>query len=310
MPYILAGLEDRNADVRKAAGEAVFPFMLHLGYEGMMKHTSRVKVPTCMFEAVRKYPGYGMATLIYNNLLNLILGTVMFLGYEGMMKHTSRVKVWHSSNPYLFFWNILMKSLWLTVRMSFLFLLFEHIDEKFMADCITVRMSFLFLLFECIDGKFMADCKNVIPIRLFECIDGKFMADCKNVISILFECIDEKFMADCKNVIPIRLFECIDEKFMADCKNVIPIRLFECIDEKFMADCKNAIPIRLFECIAEKFVPDCKNVIPIPPIWMYWWIDDALFAAGIEEHNHCCPWQGSPKPSCQACCCPRQASGC
>ena len=25
-----------------------------------------------MFEAVRTYPGYGMATLIYNNLLNLI----------------------------------------------------------------------------------------------------------------------------------------------------------------------------------------------------------------------------------------------
>ena len=32
-----------------------------------------------MFEAVRTYPGYGMAALIYNNLLNLILGTVMFL---------------------------------------------------------------------------------------------------------------------------------------------------------------------------------------------------------------------------------------
>ena len=32
-----------------------------------------------MFEAVRTYLGYGMATLIYNNLLNLILGTVMFL---------------------------------------------------------------------------------------------------------------------------------------------------------------------------------------------------------------------------------------
>ena len=32
-----------------------------------------------MFEAVRTYPGYGVATLIYNNLLNLILGTVFFL---------------------------------------------------------------------------------------------------------------------------------------------------------------------------------------------------------------------------------------
>ena len=32
-----------------------------------------------LFEAVRTNPGYGMATLIYNNLLNLILGTVMLL---------------------------------------------------------------------------------------------------------------------------------------------------------------------------------------------------------------------------------------
>ena len=32
-----------------------------------------------MFEALRACPGYGMATLIYNNLLNLISGTVMFL---------------------------------------------------------------------------------------------------------------------------------------------------------------------------------------------------------------------------------------
>ena len=28
---------------------------------------------------MRMYPGYGMASLIYNNLLNLIFGTVMFL---------------------------------------------------------------------------------------------------------------------------------------------------------------------------------------------------------------------------------------
>ena len=33
----------------------------------------------CMFEAVHTIPGYGMATLIYNNLLNLILVTVMLL---------------------------------------------------------------------------------------------------------------------------------------------------------------------------------------------------------------------------------------
>ena len=33
----------------------------------------------CLLEAVRTNPGYGMATLIYNNLLNLILGKVILL---------------------------------------------------------------------------------------------------------------------------------------------------------------------------------------------------------------------------------------
>ena len=33
----------------------------------------------CLIEAVRTNPGYGMATLIYNYLLNLILGTVILL---------------------------------------------------------------------------------------------------------------------------------------------------------------------------------------------------------------------------------------
>ena len=33
----------------------------------------------CLFEAVRTNPGYGMAALIYNNLLNLISGTVILL---------------------------------------------------------------------------------------------------------------------------------------------------------------------------------------------------------------------------------------
>ena len=33
----------------------------------------------CLFEAVRTNPGYGMAALIYTNLLNLILGTVILL---------------------------------------------------------------------------------------------------------------------------------------------------------------------------------------------------------------------------------------
>ena len=33
----------------------------------------------CLFEAVRTNPGYGMATLIYNYLLNLISATVILL---------------------------------------------------------------------------------------------------------------------------------------------------------------------------------------------------------------------------------------
>ena len=33
----------------------------------------------CLFEAVRTNPGYGMTTLIHNNLLNLISGTVILL---------------------------------------------------------------------------------------------------------------------------------------------------------------------------------------------------------------------------------------
>ena len=33
----------------------------------------------CLFEAVRTNPGYGMAALISNNLLNLISGTVILL---------------------------------------------------------------------------------------------------------------------------------------------------------------------------------------------------------------------------------------
>ena len=37
----------------------------------------------CLLEAMRKNPGYGIATLIYNNLLNLILITVMLLRIIG-----------------------------------------------------------------------------------------------------------------------------------------------------------------------------------------------------------------------------------
>ncbi|KAK7077047.1 hypothetical protein SK128_006638 [Halocaridina rubra] len=41
--YLFMALEDRNADVRKASSEAVLPFMIHLGYDGMAKHTGKVK---------------------------------------------------------------------------------------------------------------------------------------------------------------------------------------------------------------------------------------------------------------------------
>lgn len=41
--YLFMALEDRNADVRKGANEAVLPFMIHLGYDGMVKHTNKVK---------------------------------------------------------------------------------------------------------------------------------------------------------------------------------------------------------------------------------------------------------------------------
>ncbi|KAK4303692.1 hypothetical protein Pmani_024319 [Petrolisthes manimaculis] len=41
--YLFMALEDRNADIRKGANEAVLPFMIHIGYEGMLKHISRVK---------------------------------------------------------------------------------------------------------------------------------------------------------------------------------------------------------------------------------------------------------------------------
>ena len=58
-----------------------FGLFVWLGYFRLVitLHNSYFNLIGCMFEAERTYPGYGMATLIYNNLLNLILGTVMFL---------------------------------------------------------------------------------------------------------------------------------------------------------------------------------------------------------------------------------------
>lgn len=44
VPILFNNLEDRNADVRKNAQEAVLGFMIHLGYDGMVKHTEKLKV--------------------------------------------------------------------------------------------------------------------------------------------------------------------------------------------------------------------------------------------------------------------------
>jgi len=44
VPYLYASLEDRNADVRKKANEAVLPFMIHAGYEVMARHAAKTKV--------------------------------------------------------------------------------------------------------------------------------------------------------------------------------------------------------------------------------------------------------------------------
>ncbi|CAG9764905.1 unnamed protein product [Ceutorhynchus assimilis] len=41
--HLYTNLEDRNADVRKNAGEAVLGIMIHLGYESMLKQTEKVK---------------------------------------------------------------------------------------------------------------------------------------------------------------------------------------------------------------------------------------------------------------------------
>ncbi|CAG5054310.1 unnamed protein product [Parnassius apollo] len=43
VPLLFACLEDRSADVRKAAADCVLPFMLHLGYEPMHKHLDKLK---------------------------------------------------------------------------------------------------------------------------------------------------------------------------------------------------------------------------------------------------------------------------
>lgn len=44
IPYLYASLEDRNADVRKKAHDAVLPFMMQTGYEVMARQAAKAKV--------------------------------------------------------------------------------------------------------------------------------------------------------------------------------------------------------------------------------------------------------------------------
>lgn len=44
VPYLLACLEDRNADVRKKAQDAIVPFMIHVGYSNFQKAVGKIKV--------------------------------------------------------------------------------------------------------------------------------------------------------------------------------------------------------------------------------------------------------------------------
>ena len=43
LPYLFGSLEDRAAEVRKAAQEATLPFMIHLGYEAMARNAGKLK---------------------------------------------------------------------------------------------------------------------------------------------------------------------------------------------------------------------------------------------------------------------------
>jgi hypothetical protein len=44
LPYLLAAAEDRSAEVRKNAQEALLPFMIHVGYEPMIRASSKLSV--------------------------------------------------------------------------------------------------------------------------------------------------------------------------------------------------------------------------------------------------------------------------
>lgn len=44
IPLLYAALEDRGAEVRRGAGEAVLGFMMHLGPESMARQAEKLKV--------------------------------------------------------------------------------------------------------------------------------------------------------------------------------------------------------------------------------------------------------------------------
>ena len=62
-----------------------YPWTMILSYQSIYLYTYKTLITlivclfVCLFEAVHTNPGYGMAALIYNNLLNLISGTVILL---------------------------------------------------------------------------------------------------------------------------------------------------------------------------------------------------------------------------------------
>lgn len=44
VPHLYAALEDRSAEVRRAAADAVLPFMIHMGFDAMARHAAKLKV--------------------------------------------------------------------------------------------------------------------------------------------------------------------------------------------------------------------------------------------------------------------------
>lgn len=60
IPHLYANLEDRNADVRKNAQDAVLGIMIHLGYDSMAKQVEKLKV------SLRKKTLFFSSSLMFN----------------------------------------------------------------------------------------------------------------------------------------------------------------------------------------------------------------------------------------------------